>query len=136
MVIVTLAEELPAREAAELAAAVRDRLRIPLGPLIVNAVPPPDLSTAEVSAILDRVPTTPDDAALDATLRMATSLRAHRRVADQMLARLARDPGGPIVTLPRLPTAEIGPTEIGLLARELREAAEGHWPVVVRGGSG
>jgi anion-transporting ArsA/GET3 family ATPase len=136
LVIVTLAEELPAREAAELAALARDRLQTPLGPLIVNALPPADLSTAEVSAILDRVPTTPEDPALDATLRMAASVRAHRRVADQMLARLARDPGLPIVTLPRLPTIEIGPTEIGMLARELREASEGNWPVVVRGGSG
>jgi anion-transporting ArsA/GET3 family ATPase len=136
MVIVTLAEELPAREAGELAAVGRDRLQMPLGPLIVNALPPPDLSTSEVSAILDRVPTTPEDPALDATLRMAASVRAHRRVADQMLARLARDPGLPIVTLPRLPTAEIGPTEINLLARELRQASEGNWPVVVRGGSG
>jgi len=136
MVIVTLAEELPAREAAELATAARDKLQMPLGPLIVNALPSGDLSTPDVAGVLDRIPATPDDAALDATLRMAASVRAHRRVADQMLARLAADPGGPIVTLPRLPTAEMGPSQIGVLSGELREAARGHSAVVAGSGSG
>jgi anion-transporting ArsA/GET3 family ATPase len=140
MVIVTLAEELPAREAAELAAAARGRLQIPLGPLVVNALPPADLSGPEVAAVLERVPSGgTSDPDLDATLHMAATARAHRRVADQMLARLARDPGGPIVTLPRLPTADIGPAEIATLARELRDgrnATDGHRAVVVGGGSG
>jgi len=124
MVIVTLAEELPAREAAELATDARAKLRIPLGPLIVNALPPADLSTPDVGAVLDRLSSGSGDAALDATLRMAERTRLHRRLAEQMLTRLAHDPGLPIVTLPRLPTAEIGPNEVGALASELKAASD------------
>jgi anion-transporting ArsA/GET3 family ATPase len=136
MVIVTLPEELPAREAAELAADARERLRIPLGPLIVNAVPPADLSSTEVGTVLDRIDPDKVDPELGATLRMAASVRAHRRVADQTLSRLARDPGGPIVTLPRLPTAEMGPADVATLARELFSVADTKSTVVVGGGSG
>jgi anion-transporting ArsA/GET3 family ATPase len=119
MVIVTLPEDLPAREAAELAADARERLRIPLGPMIVNAVPSGELSAPEVAAVLDRAGHATGDPMLDATLRMADSVRAHRRVAEATLARLRVDPGGPLVTLPRLPTAAMGPTEIAALARGL-----------------
>ena len=44
LVIVTLAEDLPAREALELAAQARGALGVPLGPLIVNALPTDALS--------------------------------------------------------------------------------------------
>lgn len=136
MVIVTLPEELPAREAAELAADARERLDIPLGPLIVNAMPSADLSSPEVGTVLDRIAPESVDPELGATLRMAASVRAHRRVADQALDRLARDPGRPILTLPRLPTAEMGPAEVATLARELVSIADAKSTVVVGGGSG
>ena len=53
LVIVTLPEELPAREAGELAAALRE-LRLPLGPLVVNAVPSEDAAAPALTPILDR----------------------------------------------------------------------------------
>ena len=57
LVIVTLPEELPAREAGELAAALRE-LRLPLGPLVVNAVPSEDATAPALTPILDRAAAT------------------------------------------------------------------------------
>ncbi len=126
LVIVTLAEDLPARETAELAAAARGPLQIPLGPIIVNAVPSDALSGPEADAVLGPLaaPAAGGDSALDATLRIATSLRSHRRVADEQLERLRRDPGGPLILLPRLPSADLGPPEVAVLAARIA-AAEG-----------
>jgi anion-transporting ArsA/GET3 family ATPase len=128
LVIVTLAEDLPARETAELAAAARGPLAIPLGPVIVNAVPSDALSDAEADAVMEALAlpknNDPLDAPLDATLRLAASLRSHRRVADEVLERLRRDPGGPLITLPRLPTADLGPAEVAVLAARLAAAQD------------
>jgi Mrp family chromosome partitioning ATPase len=119
LVIVTLAEDLPARETAELAAAARGPLGISLGPVIVNAVPTDALSDPQVAGVLDPLAPPTGNPALDATLRMAASVRAHRRVADEVLERLRKDPGQPLLTLPRLATADIGPEQIALLAARL-----------------
>jgi len=116
LVIVTLPEELPVREATELAHTARGSLAIPLGPLVVNAMPSDALSDGRVRATLNQVMPPTGDAALDATLRVATSVRAHRQTAEQMLARLRDDPGLPLLTLPRLPTIDIGPADIAALA--------------------
>jgi hypothetical protein len=127
LVIVTLAEELPVRETAELAAAARGPLQIPLGPVIVNAVPSDALSGPGTDAVLG--PLAPSiegegdgEAALEATLRLARTLRSHRRIADEQLERLRRDPGGPLMILPRLPTADIGPAELAVLAARIAAA--------------
>ena len=118
LVIVTLPEELPVREATELAHTARGSLKIPLGPLVVNAMPSDALSDGQVRATLNQVLPPTGDAALDATLRVARSARAHRQTAEKMLARLRDDPGLPLVTLPRLPTIDLGPADIaGLAAR-------------------
>jgi anion-transporting ArsA/GET3 family ATPase len=131
LVIVTLAEELPVRETVELARAARDRLHIPVAAVVVNAVTSGALSDAPVAGVLDRAPPPTGDAMLDATLRMAASVRAHRRVAEEMLARLRADPGAPLLTLPRLPATDIGPEQIAIIASALTASA----PVVVRGDS-
>jgi anion-transporting ArsA/GET3 family ATPase len=120
MIIVTLPEELPVRETIELARTARNSLNIPLGPVIVNAVPPAELSTPSVDAIVDRLSIPTGDAELDATLRMAAGVRAHRRTAEDMLARLKENPGQPMWLLPRLPTADLGPDDVEHLARLLR----------------
>jgi anion-transporting ArsA/GET3 family ATPase len=114
-VIVTLAEDLPARETSELARIVRDSLHLPLGPLVVNGLPPAGPGKAEVRAVLERAPT--GDAALDATLAGASLLAARRHEAEQVLETLRTDPGLPMIELPRLPTTDLGPAEIDELAR-------------------
>ncbi len=129
LVIVTLAEELPAREARELAAAVRDGLHLPLGPLVVNAFPSDDASAPQLAPLLDRAfdraeragPRPTDDAALAATLRLVSAARAHRRLAEQTIADLRRDLGLPVISLPRLPTIDVGPEGIATLAARLAE---------------
>jgi anion-transporting ArsA/GET3 family ATPase len=125
LVIVTLAEDLPAREARELAAQARGPLAIPLGPLIVNALPTEALSAPSVGAVLSAWmqqrgdSATSGDANLRATLRMAAGVRAHREAADRVLDALKRDPGLPMYTLPRIPTAEIGPAIVAELTPHL-----------------
>ena len=60
-------------------------------------------------------------APLQATLRMAAGVRAHRAAADRVLDGLKRDLGLPMITLPRLPTAEIGPAIIAELTPHLAD---------------
>jgi anion-transporting ArsA/GET3 family ATPase len=114
-VIVTLAEELPARETSELAKIAREGLQLPLGPLVVNGLPPAGPTRPEVQAVLARGPT--GDAALDATLAGAGLLAARRQEAEEVLGILRKDPGLPMIELPRLPTTDLGPAEIDELAR-------------------
>jgi anion-transporting ArsA/GET3 family ATPase len=118
-VIVTLPEELPARETVELARVVRGELQLPLGPLVVNGLPPGEVGDPAVRAVLARVAGQSADADLDAALAGAALMAARRAEADEVLAGLRRDPGLPVVELPRLPTTDCGPAEIDELARLL-----------------
>jgi len=128
LLIVTLAEDLPVRESLELAAQAR-ALSVPLGPVVVNALPTPALSTPALDAVLAAwdVPgrgdaaTSSGDPRLAATLRMAAGVRAHREAADRALHDLKSDLGLPMITLPRIPTAEIGPAIIAELTPHLAE---------------
>ena len=128
LLIVTLAEDLPVRESVELAAQAR-ALSVPLGPVVVNALPTAALSNPALDAVLgswsatDRggTATGGSDAPLAATLRMAAGVRAHREAADRALGDLKRDLGLPMITLPRIPTAEIGPAIIAELTPHLAE---------------
>jgi anion-transporting ArsA/GET3 family ATPase len=121
-VIVTLPEELPARETVELARVVRDELALPLGPLIVNGLPPGELADPAVREVLARIAAAgrrTGDAALDATLAGAALLAERRLEAEEVIAGLRRDPGLPMIELPRLPTTDCGPAEIDDLAMRL-----------------
>ncbi len=120
MVMVTLPEELPVRETMELARNAREILKISLGPVVVNAMPPSTLSTPALDAVLGPLAVPTGDPELDATLAMAARVRAHRRTADDMLARLKANPGLPMLLLPRVPTADLGPEDVEHLAGLLR----------------
>jgi hypothetical protein len=126
LLIVTLAEDLPVRESVELAAQAR-ALSVPLGPVVVNALPTDALSTPALDAVLALLPgrggaaTGAPDAPLAATLRMAAGVRAHREAAERALGDLKRDLRLPMITLPRIPTAEIGPAIIAELTPHLAE---------------
>ena len=126
--IVTLAEELPAREAIELATVARGELALPLGPLVVNAMPSEAATAPALEPLLDRVPVhSPDgdswNPALMATLRLAAGARAQRRMADHIVAQLRERLSLTIVPLPRLPTPEVGPGDVKDLASRLGTAA-------------
>ena len=115
-VIVTLAEDLPARETAELARELRGNQLMPLGPLVVNALPSAAFAAPALGSLLDAVPEATGAAALDSTLAGARLLRARRRDAERVLTGLRDDPGLPIVELPRLPATDLGPADIDELA--------------------
>ena len=122
LVIVTLAEELPVREAQQLATIGRHRLKMALGPLVVNGLPSKRLDDPDVANLIDRVTLPTGDQPLDATMRVAAGLRAHRQTANEMLARLRAEPGLPMIELPRFNTADLGPQEIARLANQLGAA--------------
>lgn len=124
LVIVTRPEELPAAETAELARSARGELKVSLGPVIVNAMPPDRLAAPPVSAVLDLLSVIDDDRRLARTVAMAVGLRAHRRTAEAVLATLAKDPGLPLVTLPWLSSTDLGPSEIDRLSSALAAAIE------------
>jgi hypothetical protein len=117
--IVTLAEELPARETVALARIVRESLRMPLGPLIVNAVPPAAAGRPELRSVLDRWAGHFSVPALDSTLAGAAILAARRNDAERIIDGLTRDPALPMILLPRLPTNDLGPAEVEQLSRLL-----------------
>lgn len=124
-VMVTLPEDLPARETMELARAAR-ALELPFGPLVVNGLPPAGVARPEVQAVLERLLAAASESAtgdpgVDATVRGTVLLASRRREAEQVLLELRRDPGLPMVELPRLPTTDLGPAEIDELAMILYE---------------
>ena len=79
--------------------------------------PPPSSAPPSVTDVLARGPAANPE--LDATLRLAAGVRAHRRAAELVLDTLARDPGLPLVTLPRIPSAELGPAIVAELLPHL-----------------
>jgi anion-transporting ArsA/GET3 family ATPase len=119
-VMVTLAEDLPARETSQLAASARD-LQMPLGPLVVNAVPSPLFNAPPLASLLEALPAPAaiSHRPLASTVGGARLLRQWRLDAETILARLRIDPGLPLVELPRLPTTDLGPPEIIELAEVL-----------------
>jgi anion-transporting ArsA/GET3 family ATPase len=116
VMIVTLPEDLPARETSQLARSVRDDLAMPLAPLIVNGVPDAELENPALSHLLEASTgrATPADGnpGLRQTLAAVRVLAERRHDAALILARLVRDPGLPIIELPRLPETNLGPAEL------------------------
>lgn len=119
LVVVALPEQLPAREAAALARSARDELRLPLGPLVVNGMPPAEAGDPALRALLAALPARdpdPERAAAAAVLRLYA---ARHRSAAEVVASLRADPGLPMLELPRLPTDELGPAEVEQLVARL-----------------
>jgi anion-transporting ArsA/GET3 family ATPase len=114
-VIVTLPEELPARETVLLARDLRG-LGIPLGPLVVNAMPPAEAAEPSVAKVLAAAAAQAVPSELAGILAATAVMAARRRDAERIVAALASDPGQPIIPLPRLPKGDLGPEEILRLA--------------------
>jgi anion-transporting ArsA/GET3 family ATPase len=128
VVLVTLPEELPARETSTLARDIRD-LRMPLGPLVVNAMPPAEATDPALDKVLAAStdgPPLPSE--LAGILAGVTVLAARRRDADRIVTGLANDPGLPMLELPRLPSNDLGPEEIDHLADLLATALAVSFP--------
>jgi anion-transporting ArsA/GET3 family ATPase len=121
---VALAEELPARETAELVGRVRAELDVSVDRVVVNAVAPapfpPDLPDLD-----ERLARLPRDAALaglpsPATLAAcAAHLRQRHELNAHYLGEIARATGLPVVPLPYLPSGVAGPGDLSRLAEAL-----------------
>jgi hypothetical protein len=113
VVLVTLPEELPARETSTLARDIRE-LRMPLGPLVVNAMPPAAATDPALDKVLAANADTPRRRSWQGILAGVNVLAARRRDADRIVTGLASDPGLPMLQLPRLPSNDLGPEEIAI----------------------
>jgi hypothetical protein len=119
MVIVTLAEDLPSNEAVELAARVRRRVGMPLGPLVVNRLYPPRFMQGPSARALEDLPEDAGDAELAPFLASARTAQRRRAVNDRYLERLARELPLPQIHLPYLFVPDFGPDALDDLARRL-----------------
>jgi anion-transporting ArsA/GET3 family ATPase len=119
VMIVTLPEDLPARETAQLARDVRNELAMPLAPLIVNGVPDVELENPALSHLLSTTLPANSAPGLRQTLAAVRVLAERRHEAALILARLARDPALPTIELPRLPETNLGPDELAGLTAAL-----------------
>ena len=91
VVLVTLPEEMPTTETIELAQALRDELKLPIGKIVVNGVLPPLFSRDE-RAKLEGV-TLPSESDLpgDAALASGRDRATRERVQAESLARLSKE---------------------------------------------
>ena len=112
VIAVATAEEMPVNETLALREALRRDVGLDLDAVVVNALLPDRFSAGDAAALAAR----PGRAA-----RMAASLHARARAQREQLERLRSGLGAevPIVTLPFVVAADLGPGELGLLAGKL-----------------
>ncbi|HYF44662.1 MAG TPA: ArsA-related P-loop ATPase [Acidimicrobiales bacterium] len=129
VVLVTLPEETPVNELVETAYSLEDQVGVALGPVVVNGLYPerPGLDADPQAAAAEAgVQLRPGEAEV---LTAAADFRRHRcSLQAEQVARLASQLPLPQLRLPFLFGAELGPSELDLLATTLvdelaREAA-------------
>jgi anion-transporting ArsA/GET3 family ATPase len=117
VILVTLPEETPVNELVETEAALRSRIRVKLGPVVVNGVYPKLEGLdgdPERAATRQRITLFPGEAEV---LRTAAEFRLRRHELQQeQLARLEVDLKLPQLQLPALFTVDFGLAEIDVLA--------------------
>jgi hypothetical protein len=121
---VALAEELPARETAELVARMRDEIGVTLDRVVVNAVleQPFPAEVPDLDARLARLPAgaAPPNLPAPAVLaRCAAHLRMRFELNRHHLVEIGRATGLPTVPLPYLPGGIRSPDELARLADAL-----------------
>lgn len=126
VLLVTLPEETPVNELVETAYRLEDRVGVSLGPVVVNGLYPPlpglEDDPAELAAAAG-VGLRPGEADW---LGAAAQFRRRRTdLQEEQVARLAADLPLPQLRLPYLFTAELGPVEVDVLARELTAQVAG-----------
>jgi anion-transporting ArsA/GET3 family ATPase len=123
---VTTAEELPARETAELVDRVRSDLGIAIDRVVINAVatPPFPAGLEDLDTRLGRLPESLSLGGLPAPKTLAACagyLRARYELNQRFIGEIAEDTRLPVVLLPLIPTGIEGPTSIASLAEPLVE---------------
>lgn len=121
---VTLAEELPVQETAELIQRARDHVGIRVGPVVVNAVAktplPPDLADLD-----QRLAALPEDSALGQLpepgilARCTARMNARHRLHESYIDKIQQTHGETTLVLPRLSKGIRGPEDVAQLGRHL-----------------
>ncbi len=119
VLLVTLPEETPVNELVDTAYAVEDRAGVALGPIVVNQCVPPVALDGDVDADAALAGITLDASDRDALTAAATFRADLIRRQDEQCERLAERLPLPQLRLPYFFTADVGPSEIELLADEL-----------------
>ncbi|MBX3186165.1 MAG: ArsA family ATPase [Labilithrix sp.] len=118
VVLVTLPEEMPTTETIELAQALRDELKLPIGKIVVNCVLPPLFSRDERAAIAAAAPPS-DDSPPEAVFGAARARAVREQVQAASLHRLSEElPISPSF-LPQLFEDAAKPAAIRELAKRL-----------------
>jgi anion-transporting ArsA/GET3 family ATPase len=119
VLLVTLPEETPVNELIDTAYAVEDRAGVALGPIVVNQCIPALQLAGEVVDDAARAGLTLDVGEVDALTAAAAFRSELIRQQDEQCTRLAERLPLPQLRLPYFFTADIGPSEVELLADEL-----------------
>jgi anion-transporting ArsA/GET3 family ATPase len=125
VVLVTLPEETPVNELVDTAYALEDRVGVSLGPVVVNGLYPElaGLDVDPATAASDAgVNVAPDE--LDALAAAASFRRDRVELQREQLARLADRLPLPVVRLPFLFTADLGPGDVDRLSADLAAGIE------------
>ncbi len=126
---VALAEELPARETAELVGRVRSELGVALDRVVVNAVPEPPFP-AELPDLDARLARLPEDARFPGLpragvlTRCAAHLRSRYELNRHYVEQIGSWTGLSTTVLPFLPRGIRGPEDLEVLARALLAPAD------------
>ena len=125
VVLVTLPEETPVNELVDTAYALEDRVGVSLGPVVVNGLYP-ELTGLDVDpdAAASEAGVTVADDELEALAAAASFRRDRVELQREQLARLADRLPLPIVQLPFLFTAELGPGDVDRLSADLAAGIE------------
>jgi anion-transporting ArsA/GET3 family ATPase len=113
VVLVSLPEEMPVSETVELDAQVRDLLRIPRGPVFVNAMPDERFTPGELERLRGLVETAPP---VGPAARAAVLQGGRQERAQEQVARLREALGRPLVTLPLLASERWGRRSVERIA--------------------
>jgi anion-transporting ArsA/GET3 family ATPase len=117
--IVTLAEDLPVNETIELAAKLRERVGLRVGPLVVNQLYPPRFIAGPSAQALAALPEATGDALLDPLLFRARIAQRRRALNDRYLEKLQVALELPQIHLPYLFAPDFGAEALVDLSRRL-----------------
>ena len=125
VMLVTLPEETPVNELVETAFHLEDRVGVSLGPVVVNGLYPHlDGLDVDPVAAAEAAGTTLRDGEAGALKEAAEFRRRRTALQEEQLARLAERLPLPLLRLPFLFKADLGPDDLTVLARALQDGVE------------
>ena len=128
-VVVATPEEMPVSEALDLERRLVDEVGTRPSAIVVNALSPRRFSAREIEQ-LEHVAAERSSGPLGASLGVASAQGRRALVQQAQLARLRREARSPVLTLPQLLDAELGPDELERLGRELARKLDARSPAL------